>query len=97
MPEIFSFLSQEFSALMHYGEVPPSPEHVVEIMQKTLVKEKKISQASLKTMIEMYALFKAVTTRNKKTVSGKEYDAYKIKAGKFVKEMDKFIRKEKKK
>ncbi|HIH14745.1 MAG: DNA polymerase beta protein [archaeon GW2011_AR17] len=93
----WSVINSAHAALMHYGEVPPSPEHVVEIMQKTLVKEKKISQASLKTMIEMYALFKAVTTRNKKTVSGKEYDAYKIKAGKFVKEMDKFIRKEKKK
>ena len=63
----------------------------------TLLKENKVSKESLKTMEEMYKLFKDVTTRKKKTVSGKEFDAYRIKAEKFVKEMDKFIRKEKKK
>ena len=93
----WSVIDAAHAALMHYGEVPPSPEHVVAIMKNTLVKEKKISKDSLKTMDQMYVLFKGITTRSKKTVSGKEYDAYRIKAEKFVKEMDRFIRKEKKK
>lgn len=90
-------INSAHAALMHHGEVPPSPEHVAEIMEKTLIKEKKISRESMKTMQEMYTLFKGITTRSKKTVSGKEYDVHRIKAEKFVKEMDRFIRKEKKK
>ncbi len=93
----WSVINSAHAALMHHGEVPPSPEHVSDIMQQTLVKEKMISQESAKTMQEMYALFKGITTRSKKTVTGKEYDVYRVKAEKFVKEMDKFIRKEKKK
>lgn len=89
----WSVINSAHAALMHYGEVPPSPEHVVEIMKKTLVKDKKVSKESVKTMDEMYKLFKAITTRTKKSFSGKEYDAYRIKAEKFVKEMDKYIRK----
>ncbi len=93
----WSVINSAHAALMHYGEVPPSPEHVAEIMQKTFVKDKKISRESVKTMTEMYSLFKGITTRSKKTLSGKEYDRYRIHAEKFVKEMDRFIRKEKKK
>lgn len=93
----WSVINSAHAALMHYGEVPPSPEHVAGIMEKTLVKEKKVSRESMKIMSEMYTLFKGITTRSKKTVSGKEYDTYRIKAEKFVKEMDKLIRNEKKK
>ena len=93
----WSVINSAHAAMMHYGEVPPTPEHVSEIMQQTLVKDKKISKEAVKTMAEMYTLFKGVTTRSKKNVSGKEYDALRIKAEKFVQEMDRFIRKEKKK
>lgn len=93
----WAVINSAHAALMHHGEVPPSPEHVVEIMKETLLKEKKVSKESLKTMEEMYALFKDITTRKKRKVSGKEYDIYRIKAEKFVKEMDVFIRKQKKK
>jgi predicted nucleotidyltransferase/uncharacterized protein (UPF0332 family) len=92
----WSVINSAHAALMHHGEVPPSPEHVVEIMRRTLVKEKKVSAESIKTMEEMYALFKGITTRSKKDFTGKEYDIYRKKAEKFVKEMDKYIRKEKK-
>ena len=93
----WSVINSAHAALMHHGEVPPSPEHVSEIMQRTLVKEKKISAESARTMRDMYTFFKSITSRSKKNVSGKEYDAYRIRAEKFVKEMDRFIRKEKKK
>ena len=92
----WSVINSAHAALMHYGEVPPSPEHVAEIMQKTLAKEKKVSQESLKTMKDMYILYKALTSRTKKGITGKEYDVYRVRAEKFVKEMDRYIRKEKK-
>lgn len=92
----WSVIDAAHAALMHHGEVPPSPEHVAEIMRATLIKEKKISSRSVRTMEELYALFKAITGRSKKRVSGQEYERYKKKAEMFVKEMDHFIRKEKK-
>jgi len=92
----WSVINSAHAALMHHGEVPPSPDHVAAMLQQTLIKEKKISKESLKTMQEMYALFKGITSRSKKTVTGKEYDAYRVKADRFVKEMDTYIRKEKK-
>jgi len=81
------------AALMKHGEVPPSPDHVAEIMEATLIKERKVSKASAATMREMYTLFKDITSRKRKELTGKEYDAYKKKAEDFVKEMEKFIRK----
>ena len=84
------------AALMHYGEIPPSPEHVAEIMKKTLIKEKLVSATSVKTMEELYTMFKAVSKRDKKRVTGQEYEKYKKKAEKFVQEMDRFIRKKRK-
>ncbi len=90
----WAVIDSAHAALMHYGEVPPSPEHVAEIMRKTLIKDKKISAGSVKTMEELYTLFKELTTRRKRSFSGQEYERYRKKAEKFVTEMDKFIRKQ---
>ena len=81
------------AALMKHGEIPPSPDHVADIMEKTLIKERKVSKKSANTMREMYALFKGINNRKIKELTGKEYDMYKKKAEEFVKEMEKFIRK----
>ena len=50
----WAVINSAHAALMHYGEVPPSPEHVPKIMQKTLVKDKLISASSVKIMDDMY-------------------------------------------
>ena len=86
-------INSAHAALMHHGEVPPSPEHVVDVMKATLVKDKKISAESVKTMDEVYKLFKDITIGSKREFTGKEYDIYSKKAEKFMKEMDKYIRK----
>src|SRR3989338_8940008 len=39
----WAVVNSAHAAVMHYGEVPPSPEHVTEILQRTLVKDKKVS------------------------------------------------------
>ncbi|MDP3918448.1 MAG: hypothetical protein Q8Q35_00900 [Nanoarchaeota archaeon] len=93
----WAVINSAHAALMHYGEVPPSPEYVPELMKKTLIKDKKISATSVKTMEEIFLLFKSITKRTRKELSGKDYDKYKIKAEKFVQEMNDYIRKTKKK
>lgn len=91
----WAVINSAHAVLMHHGEVPPSPEHAAEILQRVLFTKKKVSRESVKTMQEMYTLFKGITSRSKKRVSGKEYDLYRKKTEKFVKEMDTLIRKKK--
>lgn len=89
----WSCINAAHAALMHHGEIPPSPEHVPEMLKRTLIKEKKISPTTMKTMEDMYTLFKDLTHRKKQTITGREYDSHRKKAISFVKEMDKVIRK----
>jgi uncharacterized protein (UPF0332 family) len=79
------------AALMKYGEIPPSPDHVADMMEKTIIKDKKISNKSAETMRMFYKLFKAIINREVKEVTGKEYDKYKKQAEEFVKNIKKYI------
>ena len=80
---------------MKYGEIPPSPDHVAEMMEKTLIKKKHISKKSAETMKTFYKLFKGIVHREIKDVSGKDYDKYRKQAEHFVKEIQKYIEKKK--
>jgi predicted nucleotidyltransferase len=83
------------AALMKYGEIPPSPDHVADMMEKTLIKKKHISKKSATTMRTFYKLFKGIVNREIKDVSGKDYDNYRKQAEHFVKEIKKYIEKKK--
>lgn len=93
----WAVINSAHAALMHYGEVPPSPEEVARLLNKTLVKQKLVSKGSAVVMEEMYELFKDLTNRSKSVFTGREYDQCRLKAEKFVKEMDQYIRKKGKK
>ncbi|MBT4174217.1 nucleotidyltransferase domain-containing protein [archaeon] len=91
----WSVIDAAHAVLMYNGNVPPSPDHVAEIMEKTLVKDRRISKKSITTMREMYKLFKDITHRNKIEFTGKEYEIYKKKSEDFVKEMQDIVKKKK--
>ncbi|RME54967.1 hypothetical protein D6777_02150 [Candidatus Woesearchaeota archaeon] len=79
------------AALMKYGEIPPSPDHVADLMEKTLIRDKLITTKSAKTMRMFYKLFKDIVNREIKQVSGKQYDQYKKQAEEFVENIKKYI------
>lgn len=81
------------AALMSINEVPPSPEHVAEMMDEKLVKPKLIDKKYPNTMRKMYSLSKEILTTKRKNVSGPEYDKLYEEAKDFVFAMEKFIRK----
>ena len=81
------------AALMKYGEVPPSPEHVGSLMEKTLVAKKHVSKKAAKTMEMFYKLFKGIADRNIREVTGAEYGRYRKQAEEFVEEIKKYIEK----
>tara|TARA_Y100000310_G_scaffold294203_1_gene324495 strand:+ start:8647 stop:9465 length:819 start_codon:yes stop_codon:yes gene_type:complete len=87
----WSAVDAAHAALMAAGEIPPSPDHVAEMLHEKLDAPHLVSRRSLRTMKELYALFKGIVHRDIKSISGKDYDKYRVKAEDFVKEMKEFI------
>lgn len=79
------------AALMVAGEVPPSPVHAGDMLERVLVRQGHLSRKAAKTMNELYRLFKGITQRDIKSLSGREYDAYHAKTENFVRELREFI------
>ncbi|MEK6864459.1 MAG: hypothetical protein AABX27_04150 [Nanoarchaeota archaeon] len=89
----WAVIDSAHAALMKYGEVPPSPDHVADMMEKTLIAKKHVSQKAANTMRAFYKLFKEITNRTKPEVTGEEYSKYRRMAEEFVEEIKKYIEK----
>jgi len=72
------------AALMKLGEIPPSPEHVADMIQIHMVNKDLISKKYAGTMRKFYNLSKKINHREIKEISGKEYDSYYKEAQDFV-------------
>jgi predicted nucleotidyltransferase/uncharacterized protein (UPF0332 family) len=79
------------AALMRMGEIPPSPDHVADLLQKKLVQKKLLEARYVVTMRNFYRLMKMITHREIKEISGEEYDKYYREAEEFVHRMKKII------
>lgn len=79
------------SALMHIGEIPPTPEHAADLLEEKLVKKKLIEQEHADTMRKFYNLMKQITHREIKEISGREFDALLKEATRFVERIKVFI------
>ena len=87
----WSVIDSAHAALMKVGEIPPTPEHVAELMEEKLVKKKLIEQKYVADMRNFYRLMKMVTHREISEIKGEEFDRYYHTADEFVKRMRKFI------
>ncbi|HIG92831.1 TPA: hypothetical protein HA242_01325 [Candidatus Woesearchaeota archaeon] len=81
------------AALMRKGVVPPTPEHVAEILDQVYVKQKLLEPKYVETMNRFYRLSKMITHREIKEVKGAEYEHYYMEADEFVKRMRRLIEK----
>tara|TARA_Y100000310_G_scaffold342824_1_gene447665 strand:- start:789 stop:1589 length:801 start_codon:yes stop_codon:yes gene_type:complete len=79
------------SALMQHGEIPPTPEHVADLLENKLVKKKLLEHKYVTIMRHFYNLMKMITHREIQEIKGEEYDKYFKAAEDFVKRMRKFI------
>ncbi len=79
------------AALMKIGEIPPTPEHVADLMEQKLVKRKLLEQRYVTIMRNFYRLMKMVTHREIVEIKGHEFDHYYKEAEDFVNRMRKFI------
>ncbi len=81
------------AALMCLGEIPPSPEHVADMLEKKMVKKGLLNRKYAKIMRENYNVFKQIIHRQVRDIEGREYDQFREKTIDFVNEMRKFIEK----
>ncbi len=81
------------AAIMHLGEVPPTPGHLSEMIDRKIVKKGMLPSKYSKVMDSFYDLQKRIIHRKIQNITGKQYDTYKKHAEDFVKQMQKVVEK----
>ena len=81
------------AALMKIGEIPPSPDHVADMLDDHFVKNKSLERKYPESLRILYKLSKSITHREKKEVTGLEYTKYQKIAEDFVERMRKIVEK----
>lgn len=79
------------SALMKQKEMPPAPKEIAAVMQEKLVAKGLINKKYVKSMDKFYKLSKLILHRERKEMSGKEFDALYLEARDFVEAMRKIV------
>ncbi len=89
----WAVIDSAHAALMSIGEVPPSPEHVSDLMVEKMLKKRLVEKKHVLTMNKFYTLSKKIVTRDVGSISGKEFDLLYKEADEFIKKMNKIIEK----
>ena len=79
------------AVLMKLGEIPPSPEHVSDMLRVNLDRLPGIEQDHADTMQKFYEIAKGIESRKIHGISGIEYEGYLKEAADFVEAMRNFI------
>lgn len=88
----WAVIDSAHAALMSVGEIPPSPEHVADMIEEKLVKQQKVLESKyVETMRKFYKIMKGITHREIKEIKGSEYEKLYIEADRFVDRMQDFI------
>jgi|FLOH01.1.fsa_nt_gi predicted nucleotidyltransferase/uncharacterized protein (UPF0332 family) len=88
----WSVVDSAHAALMKLNEVPPSPEHVHELLEQKMVKTGLINKKYPAVMRRFYDLMKMITNRDIKEISGAQYTEYLKEAQEFVQTMEDFLK-----
>ena len=81
------------ATLMVYGEIPPSPEHVADLLEEKLYKKGKLEKKYVNMMRKFYVISKKIVHREISYIEPKEYDILLKEATLFVKRMELFVKK----
>lgn len=81
------------AGLMHIGEVPPSPKHVPDLMEKNMLSKNIVNKRDIDVVKEFYKIQKMITYREIKEISGEQYDIYYKEAYDFVEKIKAFLEK----
>lgn len=89
----WAVIDSAHAALMRRHEIPPTPEHVADLLDKVFVKKKLLESKYVVTMRKFYMLMKKITHREIQTMSGVEYEKLYLEADAFVRRMKIIIEK----
>ncbi len=81
------------AALMRKNEIPPTPDHVADMLERVFVKQRLLEPKYIETMRKFYRISKMITHREIKEIKGDEYELYIKEAGGFVQRMRVLIEK----
>ena len=87
----WAVIDSAHAALMKLGEIPPTPEHVSDLLQEKMVAKKLLEQKYVTTMRNFYKISKMISHREIREIKGAEFDRYFEEAADFVARMRKFI------
>ena len=79
------------AALMTAGKLPPSPEHIPEMLYKTFVEQGMLKANYVKAMKELSELHKGIMHGQVTNIKGQEIDEWQGSAEDFLKEMTRII------
>ncbi|MFH0700922.1 MAG: nucleotidyltransferase domain-containing protein [Candidatus Woesearchaeota archaeon] len=83
----WAVIDSAHAALMRKNEIPPTPEHVADMLEKVFVKHKLLEEKYVDTMRKFYRLSKMITHREIKEIKGPEFEKLYLEADAFVRRM----------
>lgn len=89
----WAVIDSAHAALMRKNEVPPTPEHVADLLDRVYVKHKLLESKYVDTMRKFYRLSKMITHREIREMKGAEYEKLYVEADEFVRRMRLLIEK----
>jgi predicted nucleotidyltransferase/uncharacterized protein (UPF0332 family) len=89
----WAVIDSAHAALMRKNEVPPTPDHVADLLNRIYVRKKLLEKKYVETMRKFYTLMKKITHREIQTITGQQYELYHKEADTFVKRMKKLVEK----
>lgn len=90
----WAVMDASHAALMKLGEVPPSPEHVPDLLREKLVKAGLLPKKYPGICREFYSLMKHIVHRELKELSGEQFDHYCRLAEEYLQVMHDIVEKE---
>lgn len=83
----WAVIDSAHAALMRANQVPPTPDHVADLLEKIFVARKQLEPKFVEIMRDFYDLNKKITHRQIQEISGPEYEKLYARADLFVRRM----------
>lgn len=87
----WAVIDSSHAALMKIGEIPPTPDHVADLLEAKLVSKRLLEKKYVTIMRNFYKLMKMITHREIKEIKGEDFDVYHKEATEYVDRMKKII------
>src|SRR3989344_5235993 len=89
----WAVIDSAHAAIMRKNEIPPTPSHVGDLLEKIYVKPQLLEKRYIDIMNKFYRLSKMITHREIREIRGEEYEHYYREAEDFVRRMKKLVEK----